>query len=212
MQLQSISAVTMPGYKIYEYLLVVVPHEELRNRISELKKNFAGDYQTENAKWGTPQVTLVNFMQYEMMEERIINRLRLISMANSPFKVELKNFGSFPSHTIYINVTSKLPLQHLVKTIRHEAQRLMKLNDDNKPHFILEPHITIARKLQPWQYEKAWLEYSHKNFTGKFIAGSMILLKKPVGETDGHLMKYHTVQRFEFQNMPVTTKQGDLFG
>ena len=212
MQLQSISAVTMPGYKIYEYLLVVVPHEELGNRISELKKIFAVDYQSENAKWGKPQVTLVNFMQYEMMEERIINRLRLISMANSPFKVELKNFGSFPSHTIYINVTSKLPLQHLVKTIRHEAQRLMKLNDDNKPHFILEPHITIARKLQPWQYEKAWLEYSHKNFTGKFIAGSMILLKKPVGETDGHLMKYHTVQRFEFQNMPVTTKQGDLFG
>ena len=83
----------------------------------------------------------------------------------------------------------------------------MKLNDDNKPHFILEPHITIARKLQPWQYEKGWLEYSNKNFTGRFIADSMILLKRPVGE-----MKYQVVQRFEFQNLPVTTKQGELFG
>jgi 2'-5' RNA ligase len=124
-----------------------------------------------------------------------------------PFKVELKDFGSFPSHTIYINVTSKVPVQGLVKEIRSEAQRLMKLNDENKPHFILEPHLTIARKLKPWQYEKGWLEYSNKNFTGRFIADSMALLKRPVGE-----MKYTTVMRFALQNLPVSTKQGELFG
>ncbi|MBL7741397.1 MAG: hypothetical protein JNK14_19395, partial [Chitinophagaceae bacterium] len=99
------------------------------------------------------------------------------------------------------------PIQGVVKNIRHEAQRLMKLNDDNKPHFIMEPHLTIARKLQPWQYEKGWLEYSQKHFTGRFIADSMVLLKRPVGE-----MKYQVADRFEFRNMPVTTKQGELFG
>jgi len=83
----------------------------------------------------------------------------------------------------------------------------MKLNDDNKPHFIMEPHLTIARKLQPWQYEKGWLEYSNKHFTGRFIADSMLLLKRPVGE-----MKYQIAERFQFQNLPVTTKQGELFG
>ncbi|HEX5654987.1 MAG TPA: hypothetical protein VFX58_18050, partial [Chitinophagaceae bacterium] len=60
---------------------------------------------------------------------------------------------------------------------------------------------------QPWQYEKAWLEYSHKHFTGRFIADSMILLKRPEGE-----MKYSTVRRFQFENLPVTTRQGELFG
>ncbi|MBC8156773.1 hypothetical protein H7X64_01235 [Armatimonadetes bacterium] len=95
----------------------------------------------------------------------------------------------------------------MVKEIRTEAQRLMKLNDDNKPHFILEPHLIIARKLKPWQYEKGWLEYSNKSFTGRFIADAMLLLRRPVGE-----MKYQIVNRFEFQNMPVTTKQGELFG
>ena len=133
-------------------------------------------------------------------------------MGATPFKVELKDFGSFPSHTIFINVVSKVPVQDLVKNIRHEAQRLMKLNDDNKPHFILEPHLTIAGKLQPWQYEKGWLEYSNKNFTGRFIADSMLLLKRPVGESDSYRMKYKVVQRFEFQNLPVLTKQGELFG
>jgi len=140
------------------------------------------------------------------MEERITNRLRTVAMGHPPFKVELKDFGSFPSHTIYINITSKLPIQNLVKEIRKEGQQLMKLNDDKKPHFIMEPHLTIARKLVPWQYERGWLEYSKKHFIGKFIADKMTLLRKPAGE-----MKYHFVEKFVFQNMPVTTKQGELF-
>jgi 2'-5' RNA ligase len=198
---------TIPGYRVYEYLLVVNPHDELRNKILQVKKDFYDAYQASTAMGGKPHMSLVNFVQYEMMEERIVNRLKVIAMGYPPFKVELKDFGSFPSHTIYINVVSKIPVQSLVKEIRTETQRLMKLNDDNKPHFIMEPHLTIARKLQPWQYEKGWLEYSHKNFSGRFIADSMVLLKRPAGE-----MKYQTVQRFSFQNMPVTTKQGELFG
>ena len=196
----------LPGYQVYEYLLVLNPHEELRNKIMDVKKIFYDKYKAETARWGKPHITLVNYLQYGLMEERTLNRLQTIAMGYHPIKVELKDYGSFPSHTIYINITSKLPILGLVKTIRAEAQRLMKLNDDNKPHFILEPHLTIARKLVPWQYEKGWLEYSHKHFTGRFIADSMLLLKRPVGE-----LKYQIVQRFEFQNLPVATKQGELF-
>ena len=198
---------TMPGYRVYEYLLVLNPHEELRNRIKQVKKEFYDVYKAATALGGKPHVTLVNFLQYEMMEERIIHRLKMIAMAYYPVKVELKDYGSFPSHTIYMNVTSKLPIQNLVKEIRSGAQRLMKLNDDNKPHFMMEPYIPIARKLKPWQYEKGWFEYSNKHFTGRFIADGMLLLKRPAGE-----MKYQVAERFEFQNLPVATKQGELFG
>jgi 2'-5' RNA ligase len=193
---------------VYEYLLVLQPHEELWSRIVKIKNEFAEKYQTNFAKWGKPHITLVNFLQYQLMEERISNHLSTIAMGYKPVKIELKNYGSFPSHTIYINVTSKLPIQHLVKTIRTQTQRLMKLSDDNKPHFILEPHLTIARKLLPWQYEQGWLEYSHKHFTGKFIADAMLLLKRPVGE-----LKYEVAKRFQFENLAVaTTMQGELFG
>jgi 2'-5' RNA ligase len=198
---------TLPGYRVFEYLLVLNPHEELRNRILQVKKDFFEKYKATTAIGSRPHLTLVNFVQYEMMEERLVNRLKAVAMGYHPFKVEMKDYGSFPSHTIYINVMSKLPVQGLVKQIRTEAQRLMKLNDDNKPHFIMEPHCTIARKLQPWQYEKGWLEYSNKHFTGRFIADGMLLLKRPVGE-----MKYGVAQRFEFQNLPVNTRQGELFG
>jgi 2'-5' RNA ligase len=195
----------MPGYRRNEYLIVLVPHEELRNRIFTVKREFYDNYKAPTAIGGKPHVTLVKFDQLEMMEERIVNRLKTIAMGYPPFKVELKDFGSFPSHTIFINVTSKLPIQNLVRELK-ESQRLMKSDNEHKPHFVDDPHINIARKLVPWQYEKAWLEYSHRHFTGRFIADSMMLLKRREGDRN-----YQIVQRFEFLNLPVSTKQGELF-
>lgn len=197
----------MPGYKVYDYLLVLNPHEALRNKIMQVKQHFFDTYKNATAVYSKPHITLVNFVQYQMQEERLVSRLKTIAMGFPPIKIELKDYGSFPSHTIYINITSKVPVQSLVKNIRTDAQRLMKLNDDNKPHFMMEPYLTVARKLEPWQYEKGWLEYSNLNFSGRFIADAMLLLKRPVGE-----MKYEIVKRFEFQNLPVTTTQGNLFG
>jgi 2'-5' RNA ligase len=195
-----------PSYQVYEYLIVLSPNEALREKIQKVKQQFYEDYKAPAALYAKPHISLVNFLQFEMREDRIVNRLQNISQGYHPIRVEMKDYGSFPAHTIFINIASKDAIQSLVKTIRTEAQLLMKLNNDNKPHFILEPHINIGLKLQPWQYEKAWLEYSHKHFTGKFIADSMLLLKRPLGE-----WKYQIVKRFEFENMPVNTVQGGLF-
>ena len=196
----------IPGYKINEYLLVLSPPEVLRNKIMQVKQHFFDTYKNSTALYSKPHITLASFVQYQMTETRLVNRLQVVAMGFPPVKIELKDYGSFPSHTIYINITSKISIQMLVKNIRAETQQLMKLNADNKPHFIMEPHLTIARKLKPDQYEKGWLEYSHLNFTSRFIADAMLLLKRPIGG-----MKYEIAQRFEFQNLPVSTKQGSLF-
>ncbi|MGZ5191213.1 MAG: 2'-5' RNA ligase family protein, partial [Flavisolibacter sp.] len=153
-----------------------------------------------------PHITLVNFLTWSMMEEKLMQRLQSIAMGIAPFKVELKDYGSFPSHSIFINVTSKLPIQNLITELK-DAQRIMKLNNENKPHFMDEPHIAVARKLKPWQYEQGWLEYSHRNFTSRFIADSMLLLKRTAGEKS----RFQIAKRFDFLNLPVTTKQGNLF-
>ncbi|MBA2249243.1 MAG: 2'-5' RNA ligase family protein [Chitinophagaceae bacterium] len=195
----------MPGYRYNEYLLILNPHEELRNKIAQIKKEFHDKYQAASALYGKPHITLTTFTQLEMMEEKIVSRLKTIAMGYVPFKVELKDYGSFPSHTIYINVESKQQVQNLVKELK-DAQRLMKLNKDNKPHFIDDPYIPIARKLLPWQYEQGWQEYAHRHFTGRFIADNMLLIKRKAGEKG-----YQIVQRFEFMNLPVSTKQGELF-
>ena len=92
----------------------------------------------------------------------------------------------------------------LVKSLK-PAQQLLKTKEQ-KPHFIEDSNITIARKLLPWQYEKGWLEYSNKHFNGRFIAKNMVLLKKPEGTRS-----FQPIERFEFMNMPVVTTQGALF-
>ncbi|HWB90614.1 MAG TPA: 2'-5' RNA ligase family protein [Puia sp.] len=201
-----------------EYQLILNPHEELSNRIRQIRTTFAETYQAPSAQAGKPNLTLVRFTQLALMEERIVQRLRTIAMGFCPFKVELKDFGSLPTHSIFINVTSKMPIRTLVKEIR-DVQRLMKLDKDHKPHFIDEPHLLIARNLLPWQYEKSWLEYSNKHFTGRFIADSMLLLRRrsndvPLGEPHARFRgdrNWQIAERFAFQNLPVTTRQGELF-
>src|SRR4249920_2750904 len=130
----------LPGYQVNEYLLILNPHEELRNRIIQLKKEFHEVYQTAQSPWGKPNLALIRFSQLEMMEERIVQRISTIAMGQHPFKVELKDFGSLPTHTIFINVTTQEPIKKMVREIR-AFQRLLKLDNDHKPHFIDEPNI-----------------------------------------------------------------------
>ncbi len=196
----------LPGYQVNEYKLVLVPHEELVKHIADVRKAIAEKYKLEHPILSIPQVLLANFKQIQAAEERIINRLKIVAMASPAFKVELKDYGSFPSHSIFINVTSKVAITELVKKIRQDTQRLMKLDAENKPHFMTEPYVGIALKLKPWQYENGWLEYSHKHFTGRFIANHMLLLRRKTGE-----FKFKPVASFDFENMPVDIKQGQLF-
>ncbi len=197
---------TISGYKINEYLLVLNPHEDLRKRIMLIKEKFFEAYKADAVRFSKPRIALANFVQYEMKEERLVNRLNTLAMGHRPFKVEMKDFGSFPSNTIHINVTSQFPIQNLVERIRTDALPIMKLRNTDKPHFFMEYNISIARKLQPLQYENAWVEYRNKHFTGRFIADGMLLLKRPAGT-----LKYQIVQLFEFRNLPVSTVQGALF-
>ncbi len=199
------------GYNYNEYLLVLNPHEALQDKIVQVKKEFSGKYKATVALYSKPYIPLVNFIQFEMMEERLVARLKTISMGYHSFRVDLNDYGSFPSHTIFINVTSKQQVQNLGKELK-TAQQLMTINKENKPHFMDNFCITIARKLLPWQYEKSWLGYSNSHFTGCFIADGMLLLRRRVrSDEDRQTGKYETVQRFEFMNLPVNIKQGELW-
>jgi len=189
-----------------EYMLVLAPHEDLYNRIMKLKQEFAEKYENNMAVMLKPHISIVRFLQYEMKEHYIYNKLKMLSMALPAFKVDLDGFGSFPSHTIYVKVQTQEPVKAIAKKMR-AAQSLMTINKDNKPHFLNEPHIAIARKLLPWQYEKGWLEYLNRHFHGSFIADQLLFLKRSHGTK-----AWQVVERFKMMNLPVETKQGDLFG
>jgi len=204
--LQNKSVVQMPSYNTYIYLLVLSPQGMLREKIMDIKDAFARNYSHPFARSIKPHLTLIQFMQRGLAEEKIVARFKTIAKAQAPIKIELKDFGNFPSHTIFINVTSKVPLMNLSKNLR-EAQSLLKYAPGDKPFFLTEPHLTIARKLVPWQHEKAWIEYSNSSFTGRFMADKMTLLKRKVDHNS-----YEHVADFEFMSEPQEAVQGSLFG
>ncbi|MDB5231465.1 MAG: 2-5 ligase family protein [Chitinophagaceae bacterium] len=205
MKKQFVAAPKIPGYKACEYLLVLSPHEDLWNRVMKVKEEFAKEYECPMAFGSKPHITLVKFTQYEMAETRIVNRIKMIAMSMPAFKVDIQNFGSFPSHTIYFEVVTKVAITNMVKELK-QVQQLMTINKDNKPYFNTEPNLTLARKLLPWQFEKGWLEYSHKHFTASFIAKDLQLLKRAEGQKG-----YSKLNCFQLMNLAVVTTQGELF-
>lgn len=185
-----------------EYMLALELPEALREVIQDIKAGF-------EEKFGIPgghtraQVTLVKFSQFEMLEPRLLARLRMLAAACNPFLLELQGFGSLPSHTIYIQVLGKLPILNTLRNLR-KAQHLLRINEDLRPWFIAEPSIVIARKLQPGQYEKAWRFYSRQDFHSRFPATAICLLKK---QDAG----WKHVAGFPFEHSNVTNKQQKLF-
>ena len=201
--METSSLAQMPGYRLAEYQLILNPHEDLRNRISALKKEFAEKYSlpVHNSK---PHITLARFKVWELMEPKLVNHLKVVAMGMPPVKIHLKDYGNFPAHTIYIAVESKLVISNLVKPLK-EARRLMK-SPENEPHFINDAFIPIAQKVPSEIFDKSSIEYAHRHFTASFIASEMLLLKRREGDYG-----FQIAEHLQFMNLPVSVKQGDLF-
>ena len=195
---------TLPGYRLNEYKLVIPLPEALQQKIAALRSEFGLHYAYKPDQ-GRVHMTLVMFSQLEMMEDKIKQRLKSIAMGEAPFKIELKDYGAFPSHTIHVNIATREPVRKLMRSVR-DIQGVLRTDKENKAHFLQDPVISIARKLKPWQYEKAWLEYSQRQFTGRFIADAVLLLKRAE-----NTIPWQIVERMELQNLPVVTRQGGLF-
>lgn len=190
---------------INEYLLVIQPHEDLIEKIMEIKKGFSETYQCPQALYLKPQITLIKFSQYELAERPFVNRLRNIALVNPSFRIILDDFGSLPSHTIYLKVQTTNQIMELIRELK-QVQAYIKPNAQNKPHFITEPMVSIAHKLLPWQYEKGWLEYGNTHFNASFMANELILLKRKE-DSKG----YRVVDRFPLLNQVKKLEQASLF-
>ena len=194
----------MPGYRVNEYLLVLDIPEVLRHKIERARKDLLEKYLIVQPATGRPHVALARFVLPEMLEEKMLYRLQVIAMAEKPFLVELKDYGSYPMHSIYINIANQQRVLELIKSLK-QARRLMKQGEQD-PHFLQDPAIPLAGRIDKKIYVEAMKEYSHKHFSGKFVADAMLLLKRKAGEK-----KYMVLRRMEFQNLPVNAAQGNLF-
>ena len=193
-----------PAKELYEYLVVLDIKQELRDKIIAIKKDFYDKHQVASCLTGRPNVTLARFESTEMLEQKIMNRLQGISASIKPFCVELENFGSYPMHSIFINILNQGHINELV--LKLKGARILMKRSGKDPHFVEEPLVPVAIRLWKEKYKEVIGDYSAKKFSGKFMADSMLLLKRGVQEN-----KYKIARKFHFECLPVSNAQGVLF-
>lgn len=199
------NTLVMPGYRIAEYRLIVPLSEALQQTVMQVRKDLHDRYRIPMPFELKPSLTLLHCHAYEGMEAKLVERMQQVATRNSSFKVELQNFAAYPSHTIYIHVPTRSPFNDLCKELK-VVKSLTKV-PDHDPHFINEPHLLIAQKLKPFQFTRMWMDCEHTQFTGRFMANSMVLLKRSVASN-----QYEEVRQFEFASLAQSVKQGTLFG
>jgi 2'-5' RNA ligase len=126
-------------------------------------------------------------------------------MGTAPFRVAVRGFTGLPDHSIFFRIERTPALRQLTADLR-SLQRQLQPDAEHKPQFFMEPNITLATRLKPAQYEQAWAEYAHRHFTADFIADGLLVLRRNPGET-----RFQVLSRLEFKNLPVVTRQGELF-
>lgn len=171
------------------YILVIQPHEALGIMIQDLQIQLHSGYHTENVMKKKPGIMLARFTAYKANEKYICQLMQQIYNHTPPLCIELEGFGSYPMHTIFIKVKNTNDVKSLQKKLKSKS-RYLKAGDDD-PYFPDTAVINIAQKMSKEIYQKVIIEYEQGNFTARFMANEIMLLRK-----NNDADRYRELKRF----------------
>ena len=188
-----------------QYLLVLKPAEHVVQKIDELRATIHENFETEIFPLSFPYVRLISFTGLKENEKHLINHLIKIVRQLTPVKLILKDFGNFPTHTLFINVASKVILNDTISFIKKEGK--LSSFTVEQPQYIDDFYIPAAIKLKPCQFEKISLEFNHLIFSASCIINEIQLLTRE--QNTGRL---RCISKFPLQDLiKPTAHQGLLF-
>lgn len=161
------------------YFLAIVPKQPLRDRIRELKQEFAMAYHTKASLRSPAHITLHMPFQWKPDKEDILFKaLSKLAGDVSNFSIELNGFGAFKPRVIYLNVIAPEILHELQQSISRMMKREFNIFNANWRDYPFNPHLTLAfRDLRPAYFDQAWKENKDRVFNESFEADSLVLLK-----------------------------------
>jgi 2'-5' RNA ligase len=167
--------------RVWEYLLIISPPEEVKHSIGKIKKEVGVKYGSSHALHSIAHISLVRFLMIKGYERNLLTRLFSFCINTLPFGVTLDDFDVFPRHTLYVNVQEnegikKLQNGLMVLLISSVSVR-GKYVKASKKH-----HMTIARNLNPSQFDSVSTEYKRRQLNTSFRAKNVVLLKRPYDE------------------------------
>ena len=186
-------------YQTSEYQLMLYPNEHIVESIREIRQNFFEQYKLPVLK-SAPFIRLAYFKSATLKETMLIKKCGMVATRMAPFTVNLQQFGTYPTHTLYIQVVAQVALAQLIRELKNLNPFIAE------PFFANQFVIPISQKINPEKYEQIKIEYAHRHYTGSFIAGNFSLLKKT-----GTGNYFRKVADFQFVNTHIETIQGQLF-
>src|SRR5215475_12756907 len=76
-----------------EYLLVIYPYGELRDKLQEEQQQFSTDYGLPVMVRNRPHITVAAFQAGELMEDTLIRWIQRICNRHRSFDITLNNFS-----------------------------------------------------------------------------------------------------------------------
>lgn len=174
------------------YFIALIPHQELRDEIRELKEEMKIVSGAKDILKSPAHITIQKPFKRDIGEEhRIIRTLRHFASQQKPFKVDLDGFGSFPPRVIFIQIKDHQPLIDLHYGLKKYLTDELSLTSAEIMADI-HPHVTLTtRYLTKEGFHDAWPKFRERAFVDSFEANSIYLLRH-----DGH--KWETINRFRF--------------
>lgn len=185
--------------RLWEYLLLISPPEDVKCSIGKIKKEVGIKYGSTHAMYSTAHISLVKFLLVKGYERNLLAQLFSFCINRLSFEVSLKNFDVFPRHTLYINVQENSGLKNLKKGLTFLLFSSASVHEECiKPSKIY--YMTIARNLNPAQFESISREYKSRTIDTSFQARNIILLKREYNEYNSKSCRWNGSHNFVLEH------------
>lgn len=149
-----------------------------------------------------PHISIMNCLQSNFREDRLIENLNRFGKTVKPFTVELNGIDQFPQ-TVFVDVFNKNQLVEIIKALSQLISPLLY-----KAQFHKTPHISIARGMTPEQHEIAWADWQNHKIKASFEVNGLTLLRRT--RNIKRFQKFDTIATIPLTGEEVASRQLDI--
>jgi len=165
--------------KLIQYFVAIVPPSPVYEEALIQKEYFRDHYQSKASLNSPPHITLhMPFRWKEEKELTLVKKLEDFAGGFRPFRIQLDKYAAFPPRVIFMNVVRSPELDKLYLELKRFCKRELNLFNADYKEQPFHPHLTLAfRDLKKPNFERAWEEFSQREYNRSFTVGRVTLLK-----------------------------------
>lgn len=176
------------------YFLAIIPPEEICDKVTAIKKEFAENYRSSKALRIIPHITLIPpFHMNEDRESEVFKTLHEFCTPLHPFEIILNGFGCFKNRNkvVFIDVEGNQNLNTIQSELFSAITALQIILPEPPDDY--HHHMTVAyRDLNEDAFHSAWPLFEKRKFSERFIAEGIYFLKHDTQKWEPmHFEKFH---------------------